>query len=287
MACVIDTGRALVNQREIDPSSSPEAAFGYELRKYRNAAGLTLEQLAAKLHVSRPTIGSYELGTRGVTEVMASRIEQALGLEPGQLVEKLPVAKRLSIFTTFVPWLAFEQRANRLCTWQPTIVPGLLQTPEYAAAIIRGKPGVTEGQVREAVKARMDRQAIFQRPNPTRLWAVLDESILYRPVGSVETTRAQLERLVEVGNSPWVTVQILPYSAMSTPGVGGGFVLAQTNGRPDAAYVDSTLRGQVCEEPADVDALRLRYEATRDEALPASRSLRKIEERLAQAWKWD
>jgi hypothetical protein len=74
---------------------------------------------------------------------------------------------------------------------------------------------------------------------------------------------------------------------MATSGVAGGFVLAQTSGRPDAAYVDSPLRGYVYEEQTDVEYLRLRYEATRDEALPASQSLRKIEERLAQAWTWD
>ncbi|MGW0807311.1 helix-turn-helix domain-containing protein [Nonomuraea sp. NPDC002799] len=276
-----------MNEKEIDPTASPEAAFGYELRKRRKEAGLTLEQLAAKVNVSRPSVGAYEKGTRSVSEAMASRLEEVMGLEPGQLVERLPVGRRASLFKSFVPWLAVEQRASKLRTWQSTFVPGLLQIPGYAEAIIRGKPGVTEGQVCEAVKARMDRQKIFRVENPPRLWAILDESILYRPIGSVEITRSQLEHLVEIGQRPWATIQIIPYSAMSTSGLPGGWTIAQANGLPDAAYVDSPLRGQLCEDPADVELLRLRYETARDEALPASRSLRRIEERLGQAWNWD
>ena len=273
-----------MNEKEIDPTASPEAAFGYELRKRRKEAGLTLEHVAKIVNVSRPTVGAYEHGTRGVTEAMASSLEGALNLEPGQLVDKLPAGKKSSILKSLLTWIEIEKLASKLWTWQPTIVPGLLQTADYAEALIRGKPGVTDSQVREAVKARMDRQRIFLRDNPTRLWAILDESILYRPVGSVDITRCQLERLVDVGRSPWATIQILPYRAMSTPGVLGGWTIAQTNGRPEAAYVDSPLRGQLSDHPSDVEILRLRYETAREEALPASQSIKMIEERLVQAW---
>lgn len=273
-----------MNEKELDPTASPEAAFGYELRKRRKEAGLTLDQVAKIVNVSRPTVGAYEQGTRGVTEAMASRLEGALGLEPGQLVDKLPAGKKSSILKSLLTWIEFEKLASKLWTWQPTIVPGLLQTADYAEALIRGKPGVTDSQVREAVKARMDRQKIFLRDNPTRLWAILDESILYRPVGSVDITRDQLARLVDVGRSPWATIQILPYSAMSTPGVLGGWTIAHANGRPEAAYVDSPLRGQLSDHPSDVEILRLRYETAREESLPASQSIKMIEERLGQAW---
>ncbi|MFG1958988.1 Scr1 family TA system antitoxin-like transcriptional regulator [Nonomuraea sp. NPDC049028] len=273
--------------KELNPDASAEARFGYELRQLRLEAGLTQGQLGHKIGFSANQVGSVERAVRTPTEVLAKRCEERLGLEPGRLVDFLPVGKRESVFKTLAPWLDIEATARELWTWEPTIVPGLLQTPEYARAIVAGKPGVTGDQVEEAVKSRMARKEIFQRDSPPTLWAVLDESILYRPIGGESITRHQLSHLIEVAHSPCITIQILPLSARLTAGLLGGFVIAHMTGGPSAAFVDSPVSGKVWDKPAEIETLGLRYQMCRAEALPQSLSIKKIEERLEQGWTWN
>jgi transcriptional regulator with XRE-family HTH domain len=270
--------------KELDPDASTEARFGYELRQLRLKAGLTQGQLGDKIGFSANLVGSVERAVRKPSEVLAKRCEEKLGLESGRLVDFLPVGKRESVFKTLAPWLDIEAAARELWTWAPTIVPGLLQTSEYTRAIVEGKPGITDDQVEEAVKSRMARKEIFRRGNPPTLWAVLDESILYRPVGSERITRDQLSYLVEVAHSPSVTIQILPLSARVTAGLLGGFVIAHTTGGPSAAFIDSPVSGKVWDKPAEIEVLGLRYQMCRAEALPQSLSIKMIEERLEQEW---
>ncbi|WP_433515893.1 helix-turn-helix domain-containing protein [Nonomuraea sp. CA-143628] len=270
--------------KELNPDASAEARFGYELRQLRLEAGLTQGQLGHKIGFSANQVGSVERAVRTPTEVLAKRCEERLGLEPGRLVDFLPVGKRESIFKTLAPWLDIEATARELWTWAPTIVPGLLQTQDYTRAIVEGKPGVTAAQVEEAVKSRMARKGIFAGDNPPTLWAVLDESILYRPIGSESITRDQLAYLVEAAHSPCITIQILPLSARVTAGLLGGFVIAHTTGGPRAAFVDSPVSGKVWDRAAEIEVLGLRYQMCRAEALPQSLSVKRIEERLEQEW---
>ncbi|WP_219467135.1 helix-turn-helix domain-containing protein [Nonomuraea rhizosphaerae] len=273
--------------KELDPEASAEARFGYELRRLRLAAGLTQSQLGDRIGFSANQVGSVERAVRTPTEVLAKRCEEKLGLEAGLLVGFLPVGRREAIFKGFTPWLDVETTARELWTWEPTIVPGLLQTPDYARAILAGKPGISDDQVEEAVRSRMARKEIFRRDNPPTLWAVLDESILYRPIGDESITRAQLSALVEAAHGPRITIQILPLSARVTAGLLGGFVIAHLPGGGSAAFADSPVSGKVWERTAEMEILNLRYQMCRAEALPQSSSVKRIEERLEQEWTWN
>lgn len=253
----------------------------------RNAKGLTIEQLADRMGYSPSMVGSVERASRAPRDDFARLCEEELGLEPGQLAGLLPPNRRATLLRTFLPWMDIERGARELLAWEPLVVPGLLQTKDYARAILSGRPGVQADQVDEAVEARVARRAIFERDDPPTLWAVLDEGILYRPVGSESVTREQLAHLVELATqNPRINIQILPYSAMSTPGLLGGFVIAATRDRPDAAFVDSPVQGRVWNQPAEVEILKLRYQMARSEALPQSLSLRRVRERLEQEWNW-
>jgi transcriptional regulator with XRE-family HTH domain len=269
--------------KELDPDASAEARFGCELRKVRDAAGLTQGQLGDRTGYHANQIGSVERAVRAPNKVLAGRVEDALGLERGRLAGFLPVGKRATIFKTLSPWIDIEARASALWTWQSTIVPGLLQTEEYARAIVAGEPGVTSEQIEEGVNARMARKDIFKRASPPTLWAVLDESILYRQVGTENITRDQLASLVEMAHS-LITVQILPFGSRVTAGVAGGFVIAHTDGEPSAAFVDSPTSGRVWQGTSEVGLLGLRYQMCVAEALPQSLSIKKIKERLEQEW---
>jgi hypothetical protein len=145
----------------------------------------------------------FERADRAPTLQLAKAVEEALGLEPGRLTELLPVGRRETVFKALGPWLDIEAGARELWTWEPTIVPGLLQTPEYARAIVDGKPGISAEEIETAVRDRMARKQIFERSSPPRLYAVLDESILYRPIGSEGVTRDQLAYLIEVAPRPY------------------------------------------------------------------------------------
>ncbi|GGL03883.1 hypothetical protein Sme01_64830 [Sphaerisporangium melleum] len=176
-----------------------------------------------------------------------------------------------------------EQEAHTLHTWQPLIVPGLLQTEDYARAILRGKAGIREHEVEAYVRARMERQAILVRDVPPMLWVVLDEEVLHRLVGDAEIMRRQVERLLSAATSPRIAIQILPRALGVTTGVLGGFVIAQLPGSPDTVYLESALNGHVTNRPEDVEAIHATYDTIRVQAHPQHVSTELIRE-AEKAW---
>jgi transcriptional regulator with XRE-family HTH domain len=273
---------------KLDPETSPEARYGYELRERRKAAGLTLAQLGARLALTGQQIGNIERAERHMNENTARLCEETLGLPPGDLVQHLPRRSRNNVtFRNFLPWLDREKRATELCAYEGLIVPGLLQTREYAEAVCRGMPGVTTEQAKEAVEARMQRQAVLRRDNPPYLYAVLDQCVLLRPVESEEITQNQLQHLLAMGRNPNIVIQIVPRRAMSTSGLVAGFVIARTAGDGDeAAYIDSPVGGRMVDQLEPVETLKAWFQTIRADALPRADSLALIEERLEQEWIW-
>ncbi len=273
------------NPAKLDPSKSPIAYFGYELRKHRTEAGLSQGQLAARVNYSIGTISGVERGQQSPTMGFAQKCDEALELD-GALarIKEMIDNTAAKLPTWFRAWVEAEQNADVLRTWEPVIVPGLLQTEDYARAIIRGKPGIPVERLERSVASRMERQRILQRDDAPSLWAAIDENVLSRPVGDDAVMAGQLDRLLECADAPNIVIQVLPIAARSTSGVLGGFIIAQGSGVPDTVYLESTIRGQVSHDPADVKAASMWYEAIRAEALPQSSSLRMIEEKRDQ-WK--
>ncbi|MFC4012424.1 helix-turn-helix transcriptional regulator [Nonomuraea purpurea] len=273
---------------KLDPETSPEARFGYELRERRKAAGLTLAQLGARLALTGQQIGNIERAERRMNEDRARLCEEVFGLPPGDLVQHLPRRSRNNLtFRNFLPWLDREKRATELCAYEGLIVPGLLQTQAYADAVCRGFPGATPEQITETVEARMQRQTILRRDNPPFLYAVLDQSALLRPVGSEGVTRSQLQHLLTMGRCPNIVIQIIPLRAMSASGLVAGFVIARTAGDGDeAAYIDAPGGGRMVDQLDHVERLKAWFHTIRADALPRADSLALIEERLEQEWIW-
>ena len=177
----------------------------------------------------------------------------------------------------FRNWVDHEQRAGALRNWFPSLVDGLLQTEDYARAILVTEPGATDDEVTSRLAARMKRQALLTRDDPPTTWFLLDEAALRRCVGSPAVMAAQLAHLTGAARLPNVTVLVVP--PIAHPGLLGGFSLTER-----AAYVETAASGQVFEDPEIISGLLTRFDTLRNEALRASESLTLIE-RISEEWK--
>ncbi|MGC5013759.1 helix-turn-helix domain-containing protein [Streptosporangium sp. DT93] len=251
--------------------------FGAEVRKHRKRAGLSQDRLADIIQFSQSLIGFIERGERTPSRNFAQRCDDALEAG-GEIINLWTHITRAASPQWFRGWLDIEQQAHTLHTWQPLVVPGLLQTEDYARAVLHGKPGVEDHQVEKYVAARMERQAVFTRAAPPMLWVVLDEGVLHRPIGGKEVMRQQIERLLTNAASPRITIQVVPLALGVTTGVLGGFVIAQLSGSADTVYLESALNGQVTNRSEDVEAVQATYDMIRVHAHPQHVSIELIRE---------
>lgn len=250
------------------------ALFARELHAARTKACMSREALAARVNYSPSLIAMVETCRRVPTLDLARRCDEALGT-PGTF-ERLQEFLRMAPFPSwFRPFVEYEGRAKSLRTFQLAVVPGLLQTEDYARAILACDPGATEGKVDELVAARLDRQAILDRDDPPRLWVVLDEAGLHREAGDGKIMRDQLLRLAEASERPNVIVQIVPGEVGWHAGLLGAFVIADLADVASVAYLETAGGGQVVEDHSVVARIALLFDSLRSEALPrkASRDL--------------
>ena len=164
------------------------------------------------------------------------------------------------------------------------VIPGLLQTEDYARAILSVQPGTTEERLDELVTARMERQTVLSAEHPPFLWCLLDEGVLHRCVGSAEIMHEQLTHLVSVSAQPQVTVQVVPYSVGAHPGMLGHFVIAGLDDTASVVYLDTAAQGQIVETPSVVEQVTLTWEALRSEALPRGASRELITKIAEERW---
>ncbi|MFF5246329.1 Scr1 family TA system antitoxin-like transcriptional regulator [Streptosporangium sp. NPDC000095] len=269
--------------KELDPNAGPLALFGYELRKYRESLGWSQDQLADRIRFSTSMVGQVERAVRKPPRVFVERCETALGLS-GELLTHWPILTRETSPRWFRSWLEVEAEAEVIRTWEPLVLPGLLQTEEYARAVIRGKPGATDDHVAKALDIRMGRKKIFQRTNQPMYWVVIDESVLRRPIGGSDVMRRQLAYLLEAIKSPRISIQVVPFGLGATTGLSGGFAVAQIRGARDTAYLESAGAGHVTDRPEEVEEIILRYEVIRGDAHSKSVSIELIREVMVEAW---
>jgi hypothetical protein len=178
-------------------------------------------------------------------------------------------------------YVAFEAEAARVQELALGFVPGLLQTPEYARALMRAAPlRRTAEEVDRAVAARVYRQRrLTSAENPLELVAVLDESVLHRPVGGDEVHRAQLTRLVAAAELPAVTLQVLPFARGAHAALASGFALLSFGdlGAPEVAFVEHGLGAVLMDKGGDVARARLSVERTLADALSPAESLAMVQ----------
>jgi transcriptional regulator with XRE-family HTH domain len=270
-------------------AESPLRVFGAMLAYYRTRAGMTPEQLGARVFVSGSQIRKVEAGTRTPTEDLAKACEGVgeLGCN-GALTELYEILgeklKRRAYPGWFAAWPDKEAQARRLRSFELVVVPGLLQTEDYARAVLSTRVGATEDEIDETVAARLARQKILGREHPPELWVILDEGVLRRPVGGPEVMQGQLAHLASMAHRPHIVVQVVPLAAGAHQGLdGGAFVIADFDDAATIAYQDTAVSGQIIEDASEADALAHTWDTLRLEALPRAASLSLIEE-TARQW---
>ncbi|KJY29103.1 helix-turn-helix domain-containing protein [Streptomyces katrae] len=216
--------------------------LGAELRQLRKAAGMTSTEAARHLLVSQSKISLIETGRRPINPRDVRDLCRLYGVTDQDVVEALMRAAKESgqqgwwVSCGDVPYgvyIGLETGASSIHTYEPLVLPGLLQTRAYAAALIAGTaPLITDEQAAVSLEVRLRRQHRAHHPaRPFRLWAILDESALHRVVGDRETMREQLEYLNTLGAQPHITVQVLPHTAGAHAGLLGQFSIL---GFPDS-----------------------------------------------------
>jgi transcriptional regulator with XRE-family HTH domain len=226
-----------------DPESNPAAFLGAELRRARVAAGFSSQEaLAAKLGYDRSVIAKAETGERPPSQEVAEALEAELfPAGPSGIVGRLAkLARRADgpIPSWFESWLEAEREAFTLRLWSPVLVPGLLQTADYARALFVAI-GLDEESAQEHVTVRLDRQAILERPRPPHVVAVLDESVLHRLIGSQPIMADQLMHIAELSKRPNISVQVIPSETGANAGLSGAFDLASGDGAPEVLRMEA------------------------------------------------
>jgi hypothetical protein len=181
----------------------------------------------------------------------------------------------------FRPFVELEAGASEIRSFQVQVVPGLLQTADYARAVLSASR-LHGAQMEELVAARMERQHILSRDNPPELWVALDENVLHRRHGTPEVFGAQLARLLEEAETPSIVIQVIPYAAGGHAGLGGPFSALTMDEGPSVVYVDGFARGQILADPADVRAAARVYDLLTAVALSPSASLDLIRAHLKE-----
>ncbi len=250
--------------------------FGNEVKRFRLAANLSQDQTGAKAYVSGANIGQIERGEVRCQEETAERLDEVLDSR-GSITSLWKQCVKSAVFPTWFDWWEIEAEATQLATYQATVVYGLLQTPEYAAALLRGD--------KAAVEARIARQEIFNRedPPPPRLSVLLYEGVLTNLVGGPETMRDQLTYLLAMAERPNIVIQVVP-APLSSAASSGSFELATLADRSEVAYTHMAARDLTLNEADDIRALSEAYDEIRADALPAEMSKRLIEQIMEERW---
>jgi transcriptional regulator with XRE-family HTH domain len=275
--------------QEPTPVGTPRAVFGAMLRFYRLKAGLTQDQLGAMAHVSGKTIAAYESGWRVPTRDTTADVDAVAQLHTNgalsQLWEQFEDGMHYQAYPDwFQDWPEKEATARRLRWYEPNLVPGLLQTEDYARAVFRTRFGITEDVVKERVAARLKRQEILLRESPPALWVIVDEWVLRRPVGGSHVMFEQVNRLIEAARQPTIVMEVIRAVVGAHTGLnGGGFAIADFEDAPSVGYQEGPLRGQPVRERKDVESLDLTWDTLRGEAEPRAASLAVLEE-AAKSW---
>ncbi|MGW4770941.1 helix-turn-helix domain-containing protein [Nocardia sp. CA-119907] len=225
-------------------------ALGGQLRDLRVKKGITREAAGDAIRGSHAKISRLELGRTGFKERDIRDLLTLYGVsDPEERERFLDLARQANepgwwhrysdlLPSWFGTYLGLEQAATKIRTYEAHLVPGLLQTPEYARAVM--SLGYEDADMDRRVQVRIKRQEVLRRADPPTVWAIIDEAALHRPVGGSRVHREQMEHLIELAQLPNVTVQVLPYSAGEHAAAGSSFSILRfaESELPDIVYLE-------------------------------------------------
>lgn len=257
--------------------------LGAELRRYRDAAGMTIDQVAGRLDCSASKISRLETGQTGASPRDVRDMLTIYRVGAVELEDLMEVARESrqrgwwqpygSVLTS--AYVSFESAAESIRSYEAQCVPGLLQTEEYARTMIQAvRTDLSPEEISSRVSVRMARQLLLTQSEPVNFWCILDEAVLYRSVGGPEVMRRQLEHLHTVAQMPNVTLQVLPFAAGAHAGLEGSFVLLRfpDEADPDTVYVVMATGGVFQEKTEDLAKYSSIFDLLNKVALPPDAS---------------
>ncbi|MEV0901302.1 helix-turn-helix transcriptional regulator [Actinoplanes sp. NPDC049802] len=257
--------------------------LGSQLRKLRESRGITREAAGYEIRASGSKISRMELGRVSFKERDVADLLTMYGVSDSAERDALIGLARQAnnpgwwqhfsdvLPTWFQAYLGLEAAASLIRTYEIQFVPGLLQTPDYARAVIMlGHAGATADEINRRVDVRLHRQQILTRPGGPQLWAVIDEAVLRRPIGGVDVMRAQIEALIEAAKLPGVRLQIIPFQAGGHAAAGGPFAILRfpEPELPDVVYVEQLTSAIYLDKREDVDHYAMAMERVCIDAEP-------------------
>ncbi len=274
----------------MNPRRSPtirRRRLGAELRRYRDAAGVTIDVVADRLGCSPSKVSRIETGHTSATPRDVKDMLDIYGVDGRVSDELVQIAREARQKGWWHPfsmvltgaYVGLEAAARSVRAYEQQVVPGLLQTDKYAIAMIRAaRLGDSEQEIEQRVRVRMARQALLIQDDPIELWVVLDEAVVSRPVGGDEVMREQLLRLAEMAELPNVTLQILPFAAGPHAGMDGTFSILDFPDAedPDVVFVENATGGLFLEKVDELRKYNSIFEAIRSTALTPEESRNKI-----------
>ncbi|MFE9203201.1 helix-turn-helix domain-containing protein [Micromonospora sp. NPDC007230] len=273
-----------------DPASGPTVLrmlLGAQLRRLREGAGVSRESAGWEIRSSESKISRMELGRVGFKERDVADLLTLYGVTAAEEREALLKLARDAnspgwwhrygdvLPSWFQSYLGLEAAAALIRTYEVQFVPGLLQTPEYARAVILlGHRGAPDEEVDRRVSLRTKRQEVLRRDKPPQLWAVLDEAALRRPIGGPEVMRAQLDALIAATAQPHVQLQIVPFAAGGHAAASGAFSILRFGDQdlPDVVYIEQLTSAIYLDKRDDLDYYALAMERLCVEAAPPERT---------------
>ena len=271
--------------------------LGSQLRQLREAAGITPDQAGYEIRASRSKISRMETGrvgfkTRDVEDLLAFygvTDEQARS----RLIDLAGQSKRVDWWTSysdvlpgwFENYLGLESVCSTIRTFEVQFVHGLFQTEDYARAVTRlGHQLASPAEIERRVALRVKRQELLTRASPPKIWTVMDEAVLRRPVGGAAVMRAQLRHLIEASRAPEVTLQVIPFARGGHAGASGSFTILRFDERylPDVVYVEQLTGAVYLEQRSDVEHYLAVMDTLSTDALPPTATSRFIEQVAAE-----
>ncbi|MGW4228258.1 helix-turn-helix domain-containing protein [Streptomyces sp. NPDC004980] len=263
--------------KKLDPSSSPRALLGAELRHRREAAGLSQEELGTPLFVSGSFIGQLEAGTRRMQADQAQKLDEVLGAG-GFFTRNCAALKQSKYPDHFAEAAEAEAVAITIKEYAALLIPGLLQTEAYARAVFRAyQPTATEDVIDRLVASRLERAKLLADPTTPMLWVVLDEAALRREAGGRRAMARALRHMLDLARQHRAIVQVLPFSAGAHMALQGSLKLMSFTDAPPLAYLEGLGTGQLQDDPATVRHYELTHDLVAASALSPEASLALIE----------
>jgi transcriptional regulator with XRE-family HTH domain len=238
--------------------------------------GLTVEQVAERLLCSPSKVSRMETGHRTATLRDVRDLSEIYGITDQAGRERLMTLARearqqawwQSYGLQYSDYVGLEAEAVSVSDFQSSVVPGLLQTADYARANHEGTmPRLSPDEIERLIEAKLTRQRLLSKPAPPAFATVLDEAVLHRLVGGPAVMRAQLDRLVEAASHPNITIQVIPFTVGAHPGMESNFNILELRDTPGIVFVEGLIGSHYLQKPEELDWYRSVFDRLRTLAL--------------------